>query len=101
MIRRGGLNISSAEVEGVLLEHPGVLEVAVVPLPNPVLGSDVRGVIVADGAAPSEAELIAFCRERLADYKVPVRIDVVESLPRNGMNRVMKGVLTGEDESLV
>jgi acyl-CoA synthetase (AMP-forming)/AMP-acid ligase II len=97
LIRRGGLNSSSAEVEGVLLEHPGVAEAAAVPLPNPILGEDVRGVVVAaSGApAPSEAELIAFCAERLADYKVPVRIDLVDALPRNGMNRVMKGMLTG------
>jgi acyl-CoA synthetase (AMP-forming)/AMP-acid ligase II len=100
MIRRGGLNISSAEVEGVLLEHPGVVEVAVVPLPNPVLGSDVRAVVVAAEPAPSAEELIAFCAERLADYKLPRQVDFIEALPRNGMNRVMKGVLTGEDESL-
>jgi acyl-CoA synthetase (AMP-forming)/AMP-acid ligase II len=101
LIRRGGLNISSVEVEGVLLEHPAVAEVAVVPMPNRVLGSDVRAVIVPEGDAPDEAELTAFCRERLADYKVPTRFDVVDSLPRNGMNRVIKGVLTGEGESLV
>src|SRR6185312_2321565 len=100
MIRRGGLNISSAEVEGVLLEHPGVIEVAVVPLPNPVLGSDVRGVVVPADPPPSAEELIAFCAERLSDYKVPTQIDFIDALPRNGMNRVMKGVLTGEDESL-
>ena len=100
MIRRGGLNISSAEVEGVLLEHPGVLEVAVVPLPNPVLGSDVRGVVVPADPRPTPEELIAFCAERLADYKVPTQIDFIDALPRNGMNRVMKGVLTGEREAL-
>lgn len=100
MIRRGGLNISSAEVEGVLLEHPGVVEAAVVPLPNPVLGSDVRGVVVPADPAPTPAELIAFCAERLADYKVPTQIDFIDALPRNGMNRVMKGVLTGESEAL-
>jgi acyl-CoA synthetase (AMP-forming)/AMP-acid ligase II len=100
MIRRGGLNISSAEVEGVLLEHPGVVEVAVVPLPNPVLGSDVRAVVVVVDPPPSPDELIAFCAERLADYKVPTQIDFIDALPRNGMNRVMKGVLTGEAESL-
>ncbi|HJZ37312.1 MAG TPA: class I adenylate-forming enzyme family protein [Solirubrobacterales bacterium] len=100
MIRRGGLNISSAEVEGVLLEHPGVVEVAVVPMPNPVLGSDVRGVVVPADPPPDPAELIAFAAERLADYKVPTKIDFIAALPRNGMNRVMKGVLTGEGESL-
>jgi acyl-CoA synthetase (AMP-forming)/AMP-acid ligase II len=101
LIRRGGLNISSAEVEGVLMEHPGVAEAAVVPLPNPVLGQDVRGVVVAGAdPSPTEAELIAFCRERLADYKVPVKIDFVDALPRNAMNRVVKGALTGEAVAL-
>jgi len=72
-----------------------------VPLPNPVLGEDVRGVVVAaTDPPPSEADVIAFCRERLADYKVPSRIDFVAALPRNGMGRVIKGVLTGKAESL-
>jgi acyl-CoA synthetase (AMP-forming)/AMP-acid ligase II len=101
LIRRGGLNISSAEVEGVLAEHPGVFEVAVVPMPNPVLGADVRGVVVAaSDPPPTEAELIAFCAERLADYKVPRKIDFVDALPRNAMNRVVKGTLTGADGAL-
>jgi len=101
IIRRGGLSISSAEVEGVLAEHPGVLEAAAVGMPNPVLGQDVRGVVVALGdPPPTEAELQAYCAERLADYKVPVRIDFVDALPRNAMNRVMKTVLTGEGSGL-
>jgi acyl-CoA synthetase (AMP-forming)/AMP-acid ligase II len=101
MIRRGGLNISSAEVEGVLGGHPGVLEVAVVPMPNPVLGEDVRAVVVAaTDPPPSEDELIEFCRERLADYKVPRKIDFIDKLPRNAMNRVIKGALTGEGVAL-
>lgn len=101
LIRRGGLNISSAEVEGVLVGHPGVAEAAAVGMENPILGEDVRAVVVpATDSPPSAEELIAFCRERLADYKVPVRVDFVESLPRNGMGRVVKGVLTGKVDSL-
>ncbi len=101
IIRRGGLNISSAEVEGVLGEHPGVIEAAAVPMPNPVLGEDVRGVVVAaTDPPPTEEELIAFCRERLADYKVPARIDFIDALPRNAMNRVIKSALTGEGSAL-
>jgi acyl-CoA synthetase (AMP-forming)/AMP-acid ligase II len=101
IIRRGGLNISSAEVEGVLSEHPGVFEVAVVPMPNPVLGEDVRAVVVAGTQPPpAESELIAFCAERLADYKVPRRIDFIDELPRNAMNRVVKGALTGGEGAL-
>jgi acyl-CoA synthetase (AMP-forming)/AMP-acid ligase II len=100
IIRRGGLNISSAEVEGVLAEHPGILEAAAVPLPNPVLGQDVRGVVVAaTDPPPTEAELRAWCAEHLADYKVPTRIDFVDALPRNAMNRVIKSVLTAVERS--
>jgi acyl-CoA synthetase (AMP-forming)/AMP-acid ligase II len=97
MIRRSGLNISSAEVEGVLVSHPGISEAAVVPLPNPVLGEDVRAVVVAAVAPPpSEADVRAFCAERLADYKVPSVVEFVDALPRNGMGRVIKGALTGQ-----
>jgi acyl-CoA synthetase (AMP-forming)/AMP-acid ligase II len=100
MIRRSGLNISSVEVEGVLLSHPGIAEAAVVPRPNPVLGEDVRAVVVASGdPSPTEAEIVGFCAERLADYKVPSAVDFVDALPRNGMGRVIKGVLTGQAES--
>jgi long-chain acyl-CoA synthetase len=97
MIRRSGLNISSAEVEGVLLDHPGIAEAAVVPRPNSVLGEDVRAVLVAaDDPPPPEDEVIAFCRERLAPYKVPSCVEFVDALPRNGMGRVVKGLLTGQ-----
>jgi len=101
MIRRGGLNISSAEVEGVIMEHPDVLEVAVVPTPNPVLEQDVKAVVVlrAGGAASAE-DIVAFCRERLAAYKVPAEVVFIEALPRNAMNRVIKGALTGEGSAL-
>ena len=50
--------------------------------------------------ATTAAELIDFCAERLADYKVPSQVDFIDALPRNGMNRVMKGALTGEDAGL-
>ena len=95
MIRRSGLNISSAEVEGVLTEHPGVAEAAVVPRPNPILGEDVRAVVVAGSSPPpTEHEVIRFCAERLADYKVPAVVEFVGALPRNGMGRVVKRELT-------
>ena len=101
IIRRGGLNISSAEIEGVVSEHPGIAEAAAVPLPNPVLGEDVRVVAVAAVDPPPTAEdIIAWCRERLADYKVPRQVDFVDALPRNAMNRVIKSALTGEGSTL-
>ena len=100
VIRRAGLNISSAEVESVLLAHPAIAEAAAVPMDDPVVGENVRAVIVARGEPPTSDEVIAFCRGRLADYKVPARVDVVDALPRNGMGRVIKGILTGRGDSL-
>jgi acyl-CoA synthetase (AMP-forming)/AMP-acid ligase II len=95
IIRRAGLNVSSAEVEMVLLGHPAIAEVAVVPMDDPVVGESIRAVIVARGEAPSAADVIEFCRARLADYKVPAQVDLVPSLPRNGMGRIRKGDLIG------
>lgn len=101
MIRRGGLNISSAEVEGVVIQHPAVREVAVVPKPNPVLEQEVKAVVALhEGQRAAAEDIIAFCRERLADYKVPVDVVFVDALPRNAMNRVIKGALTAEDSAL-
>jgi acyl-CoA synthetase (AMP-forming)/AMP-acid ligase II len=101
MIRRGGLNISSAEVEGVVAQHPAVAEVAVVPKPNPILEQEVKAVVVPrDGMETSAEEIIEHCRGLLADYKVPVEVQFIEELPRNAMGRVVKGALTGEGSAL-
>ncbi|MBX6382584.1 MAG: acyl--CoA ligase [Microbispora sp.] len=95
MIRRGGLNIASAEVEAVLLEHPAVAEAAAVPKPNPVLGEEVRAVVVLNpGAAASAEELIEHCAKWLARYKVPVEVEFRDELPKNSMGRVVKSLLT-------
>lgn len=97
VIRRGGLNVASAEVESVLALHAAVLETAVVPKPHEVYGEEVRAVVVRrPGAAVGADELRAFCREHLAEYKVPVRVDFVDALPRNAMGKVVKSVLRGE-----
>jgi acyl-CoA synthetase (AMP-forming)/AMP-acid ligase II len=95
IIRRGGLNVASAEVESVLALHPAVFEAAVVPVPHEVYGEEVKAVVVA--REPVEvAELQAFCRERLASYKVPVVVEFVEELPRNALGKIVKAALRGE-----
>lgn len=94
MIRRGGMNIAAAEVEGVALAHPAIAEVAAIGRPNPVLGEDVHLVAVRNQRQDvSEAELIAFCRERLADYKVPRSVSFTDALPRNAMSKVLRNEL--------
>jgi len=87
LIVRGGFNIAAAEVEHVLLEHPDVREAAVIGVPHPVLGEAVAAFVVGS-AAPEVLE--AFCRERLADYKVPRRFTFVDALPRNALGKVLK-----------
>ncbi len=90
MIRRGGLNISSVEIETVLSDCPGVREAAAVAVSNPILGEEVAAVVVAIDESLDDIAVIDFCRTRLADYKVPVRVEFVDQLPRNGMGRVQK-----------
>lgn len=97
MIRRGGLNISGAEVEGVLLGHPSVAEAVVVPRPNPVLGEDVHAVVVlAAGQQASEEEILEHCRAELAAFKVPYSLAFVSELPRNANDRVVRAELPPE-----
>ncbi len=94
MIISGGENIYPAEVENVLAEHPAVLEVAVIGVPDAKWGETVKACIVLrQGASASEAELIQFARERLAHYKCPTSVDCSEALPRNPSGKVLKHLL--------
>ena len=94
MIRRGGMNISAAEVEGVAIGHPAVAEAACVGRPNPVLGEDVHlAVVLEDPERATADEIIEFCRARLADYKVPRAVSFHDELPKNAMNRVVRSEL--------
>jgi acyl-CoA synthetase (AMP-forming)/AMP-acid ligase II len=94
VIIRGGNNIHAVDVEAVLLEHPHVVEAAVVGVPHPVLGEDVAAVVVlSPGASTTTDELREHCAGALADYKVPRRIEVVDELPRNATGKVLKAQL--------
>ncbi|MCH9674633.1 MAG: long-chain-fatty-acid--CoA ligase [Gammaproteobacteria bacterium] len=93
MIVTGGENVYSTEVEDVLYRHPGVLEAAVFGVPDPQWGEAVLAVVVArDASAPVAAEdLVKFCRESLAGYKVPKRIEVqAAELPKSGPGKILK-----------
>ena len=89
MIISGGENIYSLEVERVLAEHDAVVDVAVIGVPDDKWGEVVKAVVVIEGEA-SEAELIAHARERLAGYKCPKTVDIVDELPRNPTGKVLK-----------
>ncbi|MFZ5645959.1 MAG: long-chain-fatty-acid--CoA ligase [Bacillota bacterium] len=91
MIITGGENVYSTEVEQALYECPGVLEAAVIGVPNPVWGETVAAVICPKpGVSLSPEEIRAFCMMKLADYKVPRIIHFTEMLPRNASGKVLK-----------
>jgi len=94
VIIRGGNNIHAVDVEAVLLEHPQVVEAAVVGVPHQVLGEDVAAVVVlVPGSTTTPDELRRHCADALADYKVPRRIELVDELPRNATGKVLKAQL--------
>ena len=91
IIVSGGENISSLEVEKIIMAHPGVLEAAVIPVPDEKWGEVPKALVVLKpGAQPIESELIEFCRSRLAHYKCPRSVDFYESLPKTGTGKILK-----------
>jgi len=91
MIKTGGENVASREVEEALYEHPDVAEVAVFGLPDPKWIEAVTAVVVLrDGASVSADELVAFCRGRLAGFKTPKRVEVADALPKNPSGKILK-----------
>ncbi len=94
MIKTGSENVYSPEVESVLCAHPGVLEAAVIGLPDETWGETIRAIAVTrqDGRL-TEAELIAWCRERLTHFKCPTSVLFTDSLPKGGTGKVQKNIL--------
>ena len=91
MIVSGGENIYSAEIESLLSTHPGVAAAAVIGVPDPRWGEAVKAVVVPrPGEVVREAELIAWCRERLAAYKVPKSVDFIEAMPVLATGKISK-----------
>ena len=91
IIVSGGENISSLEIEKALLAHPAVYELAVVPVPDQRWGEVPKALVVLKpGLQATEAELLEFCRGRVAHYKAPRSIEFLESLPKTGTGKVLK-----------
>jgi fatty-acyl-CoA synthase len=96
VIISGGENISSVEVEGVLLRHPAVVEVAVVGLPDERWGESPHAfVVLKNGAGATEEELRTFARDNLAHFKVPQSFRFVDELPKTATGKIQKYVLRG------
>jgi len=95
-ILRGGYSVFPAEVEAVLLTHPAVAEAAVVAVHDPELGEDVAAyVTLRPGTAAAPDELIAHCRGRLAAFKYPRRLTVLDALPKSPTGKILKTRLAG------
>ena len=91
IIKSGGYKLSALEIEAALLEHPDILECAVLGLPDDTWGEAVSAaVVLKEGASLDLATLRDWCRERLSVYKIPQRLLVVRELPRNAMGKVTK-----------
>lgn len=91
MIISGGENVYPAEVENVLMSHPGVADVGVVGVPDPRWGETVKACVVrAPGTEASEQEIIEYARQRVAHYKCPTSVDFFEALPRNLSGKILK-----------
>jgi len=100
MIIRGGFNVYPRELEEVLLTHPGVSLAAVIGVPHPSHGEEVKAFIVrAPGAAITEAELIAWCKQTMAAYKYPRIVEFRDSLPMTATGKILKRELAGADQA--
>lgn len=97
MIISGGVNIYPQEAENVLSTHPAIADVAVIGIPHPDFGEEVKAVVQPkvpiDDPGPLAADIIAYCRARLSTYKCPRSVDFVSELPRNEAGKLLKQVV--------
>ncbi|WP_206072319.1 AMP-binding protein [Antrihabitans stalactiti] len=89
MIITGGENVYGPEVERVLIDHPAIVDAAIIGVPDDHWGESVKAIVVIDRPTTAD-EVIAFCRDRLAAYKAPRTVDFVAELPRNASGKILK-----------
>ncbi|GAC1594119.1 MAG: crotonobetaine/carnitine-CoA ligase [Acidimicrobiales bacterium] len=98
VIKRAGENISASEVEGVLLTHSSIVEAAVIGVPDPVRDEAVKAfVVVEQGVELGPDEIIAYCRTRLANFKVPTIVRLRDFLPKTSIGKIEKKALRQEN----
>ncbi|MBI4538639.1 MAG: AMP-binding protein [Gemmatimonadetes bacterium] len=97
VIKRGGENVSASEVERVLAEHPGILEAAVIAVPDPIKDEAVKAfVVLRETLSLTVEEIVAYCATRLAKFKVPSFVEIRAALPKTSIGKVEKKVLREE-----
>jgi acyl-CoA synthetase (AMP-forming)/AMP-acid ligase II len=98
----GGFNAYPAEIENIMNGHPGVAQVAIVGVPDERMGEVAMAfVIPTSGVDIDVAELVSWCREHMANYKVPRHIEIVEALPLNASGKVLKYDLRDRGAKLI
>jgi len=98
MIITGGYNVYPREVEEVLYQHPAIQEAVVIGVPDEYRGENVKAIVVTkQGAAATEDEVIAFCRERLSAYKVPRIVHFRDTLPKTAVGKILRRTLREEE----
>ena len=100
LIISGGANVFPAEVESALAEHPGIADVVVIGLSDPEWGKRVHAVVqpTDPSSPPTEADVIRFAKGRLAAYKVPKSVELVDEIPRSAATKVSRSALVAERE---
>jgi acyl-CoA synthetase (AMP-forming)/AMP-acid ligase II len=94
LINRGGEKISPREIDEVLLTHPAIAEAVCFGVPHGTWGEEVAAaVVLRDATTASEADLLAFCKERLADFKRPKQIHITQTIPRTATGKIQRGVV--------
>jgi long-chain acyl-CoA synthetase len=97
MINVSGFKVYPAEVENVIYQHPAVAECAVYGVPDQVKGEIVKAnILLKPGEAIAEEQIIAFCCERMATYKIPHTVEFIDSIPKNPTGKVLKRLLREE-----
>jgi crotonobetaine/carnitine-CoA ligase len=97
MIKRAGENVAASEVEAVILTHPRVFDCAVIGVPDALRDESIVAVVVpVAGQALDSDAVIAWCKERLADFRVPERVEFRELLPRTSVGKIQKHLLRVE-----
>ncbi len=99
VIKRGAENVSASEVEKALMEHPGVLECAVIGVPDPIKDEAVKAFVVPrPGAQLTVDEILAHCAGRLARFKIPQIVELREALPKTSIGKIEKKILRREEQ---
>jgi len=101
LVKTSGFQVWPREIEEVISTHPAVLEVGVAGIPDPVKGEVAKAwVVLRHGQTATESELRAYCRERLAPYKVPAHVEFRSELPKTMVGKVLRRELAAEARNL-